>query len=243
MLRTGIKVSISGVPNVGKSSLLNQLLQNERAIVTSEPGTTRDTVEEKAVIGNLPFVLIDTAGIRNEREILEAEKLGIKRTMNSINNSDIVLVVFDLTKGLCNATKEIIGLLNGKPRIIIGNKIDLVKSDKKNSDKCDVCISAKYGTNLSLLKNILAEKSEMLLGSKKNNDFSHDISINQRQKELLLQCNNSINNAIDAVNKNMPDDIVADELKNSLSKLDEVSGRKINDEIITGIFAKFCIGK
>lgn len=243
MLRTGIKVSILGIPNVGKSSLLNQLLESERAIVTDEPGTTRDTVEEKAVIGDLPFVLVDTAGIRdNMMEVSKAEKLGIQRSRNSIDASDIVLIMFDLTKGICDGTRQILGSINGKPKILIGNKIDLFNGNENALTKFDVSISAKYGTNLNLLKNLLVEKASNLLKNDNGNNHLYNFSINQRQKELLLQCSQSIENAINAASYGT-EDLIASELKNSISRLDEISGRKVNEEIITNIFAKFCIGK
>ena len=243
ILRAGIKISILGVPNVGKSSLLNQLLESERAIVTDEPGTTRDTVIEKTVIGDLPFVLVDTAGIRDDIKLSKAEKSGIERSRNSINDSDIVLVIFDLTKGLCEGTKKILELLDGKPRIVIGNKLDLCKEDINKLYKCDVFVSAKYGNNIDSLRNLITGEAQNIVKNTNGHHQPYGISINQRQRELLLQSNQSIQNAMNGALENIPEDLIVGELKDSLSKLDEVSGRKINDEIIAGIFAKFCIGK
>jgi len=243
LLNSGIKVSIIGPPNVGKSSLLNQLLENNRSIVTSEPGTTRDTVEEKLILDGYPFVLIDTAGIRDSECLGEAEKSGIERSKFALNNSDISLFVFDLTKKTNQETSEILGLANEKNKIVIGNKLDLLEPDGALPEKklnCDIAVSAKFGTNIDKLKNKLIEKAKSV---NRNHIKEEGIYINQRQKELLLQCKSSLDFAIEVVAKNDPDDLIADELKKAISKLDEVSGRLINDDVISSIFAKFCIGK
>ena len=133
MIHSGTKVVIVGAPNVGKSSLLNQLLENERAIVTSEPGTTRDTIEEKAIINGYSFVFVDTAGIRNNVSVSESEKKGIDRSRFAIENSDIVLLVIDLSRKLDKESEEIFKLLNGKSKIIIGNKVDLINQPQVTS--------------------------------------------------------------------------------------------------------------
>lgn len=239
ILREGIKVSIIGAPNVGKSSLLNQLLGNQRAIVTSEPGTTRDTVEEKLIIDGYPIILIDTAGIREKKQLKETEKLGIERSQIALKNSDIALLIFDLTCGKNKDTNEIFNLINGKPNIVIGNKVDLVGDQAQN--QCDVLISAKYGTNLDELKKLIIKKIKF--HTKFSVPSPQSFYINQRQKELLLQCSSHIKFAIEALSKNEPEDLIADEFKKAVSKLDEVTGKIINDEVIQNIFSRFCIGK
>ena len=240
MLRAGVRVAIIGAPNAGKSSLLNQLLENQRAIVTSEPGTTRDTIEEKFILDGYPIVLIDTAGLRDNETLAEPEKLGIDRSKFALENSDITLLIFDLTKRQDDNEKEIFELLNGKSKIIVGNKMDLAEDRKQSS--IDVCISAKYGTNMGSLKKLLVEKIKSSLQFTYNGTQSK-FYINQRQKELLLQCSSHIELAINMSKEESPFDLTSDELKKAVSKIDEVSGRKINDEIITNIFARFCIGK
>ena len=191
----------------------------------------------------MPFVLVDTAGIRDDIKLSKAEKSGIERSRNSINDSDIVLVIFDLTKGLCEGTKKILELLDGKPRIVIGNKLDLCKEDINKLYKCDVFVSAKYGNNIDSLRNLITGEAQNIVKNTNGHHQPYGISTNQRQRELLLQSNQSIQNAMNGALENIPEDLIVGELKDSLSKLDEVSGRKINDEIIAGIFAKFCIGK
>lgn len=239
LLRDGVKVSIIGSPNAGKSSLLNQLLESERAIVTSNAGTTRDTIEEKVIIDGWPIVLVDTAGLRKEEVSDEAEKIGMERSRSALENSDLALFVFDVTKDTSN--NEILNFINGKPKILVGNKIDLPNSNKSEKD-FDILISAKEGTNIEKLKSLVVEKIK-LLSQSTNHNSQTSFYVNQRQKELLLQCSNSINFAQEIIRKNDPEDLIADELKKAISKLDEVSGQKVNDDVIANVFTKFCIGK
>ncbi len=242
LLREGIKISIIGTPNVGKSSLLNQLLENQRAIVTNEPGTTRDTLEEKIIIDGWTVVLVDTAGIRHEANLNESEKLGIERSRSALEISDLALILFDITKDLANYTEQLSILSNGKPKIIIGNKIDLLTEQTEKTNQYDIAISAKYGTNIDKLKELISKKIKSLCNTKTNH-LANPIYINQRQKELLIQCNSSLGFALDLARQNVTEDIIADELKKAVSKLDEIAGRIINEDIISNIFTKFCIGK
>ena len=242
VLKNGIKVSIVGPPNAGKSSLLNQLLETERAIVTPEEGTTRDTVEETVMINGYPFVLVDTAGIREKGIVTEAEKIGIERTKKAIEKSDVSIFIYDLTQENKVETQLIESLLKDKTKITVGNKLDLVNGSKKD---CDVAISAKFGTNIDQLKKILYAQRN-LHDTIRTTQYSY---INQRQKELLLQCSTSIQFAVsicsrDAINRvSTAEDLIADELKKAVSRLDEISGMKVNEEVIKNIFSKFCIGK
>lgn len=244
ILREGVKISIIGAPNVGKSSLLNQLLENERAIVASKPGTTTDTIEEKTIIDGWPIVLTDTAGIREINNNEEVEKLGIDRSKHTLLNSDIVLLVVDLTSSFDENTKQIMENLNSKPKIVVGNKVDLFSEQRTTiTDKrINILVSAKFGTNIDKLKKLILEKVKSVLHTMVDRQQAM-IYVNQRQKELLIQCNLHINEAINLLKINNPDDIIVDELKDAISKLDEVSGRKISDDIIQNIFATFCIGK
>jgi len=242
IIRDGIKVSIIGPPNAGKSSLLNQLLESERAIVSEEPGTTRDTIEEKMIIDGWTVVLIDTAGIREKRDMSDSEKHGIERSKSTIQKSDIVLAVFDLTNDK-NKTEQFSSLLTDKLKIVIGNKIDLVNEKSISKNGYDVLISVKNGANIDKLKKLLIEKFRLIFSTQSSILNPQSCYVNQRQKELLIQCNHAIENSISLVNKNISEDLISDELKNAVSKLDEISGRAVSDEIIKNIFAKFCIGK
>ncbi len=239
IIRDGIKVSIIGLPNVGKSSLLNRLLEGERAIVSEEPGTTRDTIEEKIIIDGWPIVLIDTAGIREKKSVSDSEKLGIERSKSTIQKSDIVLAVFDIIND-GHESKQFTALLGNKPKILVGNKIDLLNGKSMSKNGYDVLISAKAGTNIDKLKELIIEKINF---PSPISYLLSPIHINQRQKELLVQCNFAIENSISLANKNLSEDLISSELKNAISKLDEISGRAVSDAIIQNIFAKFCIGK
>lgn len=241
MLRQGVKVSIIGEPNVGKSSLLNMLLENERAIVTDNPGTTRDVIEEKIIIKGWPIVLIDTAGIRENKDLDLPEHIGIERTKSALEKSDLAICVLDLN--CLGSSSKILEKLNGKPKLIVGNKVDLIEKSKNGSSTkgCDILISARNGTNIDELKAKLVEKVKTLKKDQASDDIP--VYINERQKELLIQCSSSIDFAIKVSNDNAPEDLIADELKKSISKLDEISGAKVNEETIASIFKNFCIGK
>ncbi|OGI07723.1 MAG: tRNA uridine-5-carboxymethylaminomethyl(34) synthesis GTPase MnmE [Candidatus Melainabacteria bacterium RIFCSPLOWO2_02_FULL_35_15] len=239
ILRDGIKISIIGPPNAGKSSLLNQLLESDRAIVSEEPGTTRDTIEEKIIIDGWPIVLIDTAGIREKKSISNSEKTGIERSKQAIQKSDIVLAIFDIVND-DHKNRTFTAFLENKSRIIIGNKIDLLNGKLIDKNKYDVLISAKNGTNIDKLKKIILEKIDF---PPSPSCLLSPIHINQRQKELLIQCNFALENSISLANKSLSEDLISDELKNAVSKLDEISGRAVSDAVIQNIFAKFCIGK
>lgn len=241
ILKDGIKVSIIGPPNTGKSSLLNVLLESDRAIVTSQPGTTRDTLEEKLSIEGMPILLIDTAGIRDVNEKDDPEFIGIQKTKQIFEKSDFIIFLFDLS---CLKSDEMLETflkeVNGKPKILVGNKIDLIENKNNLQDKkFDILISAKCGTNIDNLKKLIISKfKDMNLSSKNQETF-----INERQRSLLLQCSSVLDFVISSALDGAPEDIVSDELKKAISKLDEISGAKVNDEIISQVFSKFCIGK
>lgn len=238
ILRQGIKVCIVGPPNAGKSSLLNRLLENERAIVTDIPGTTRDLIEEKVTINGYPIVIIDTAGIRNDNDLEKPEFIGIKKSKEILQKSELAIIVFDINNFQNESLIDITNNLNGQPKIIIGNKIDLIKNEIVNNH-FDILISATEGTNIQELKTLLTQRIESILPK----NISTDVFINERQKTLLIQCNNSIENAIEMIKKNIPEDIFSDELKKGIAKLDQISGTQVNEEIMSNIFEKFCIGK
>ena len=240
IIRDGVKVSIIGPPNAGKSSLLNLLLESERAIVSEEPGTTRDTIEEKIIIDGWTIVLTDTAGIREKKSVSDSEKLGIERSRQAIQKSDIVLTVFDIFN---KKEEDFSLLLKDKPGIFIGNKIDLVNEKSIDKNGYDVLISAKNRVNIDKLKKLLVEKIRLIFPTQYSILNTQYCYVNQRQKELLIQCNHAIENSISLANKNLSEDLISDKLKNAVSKLDEISGRTVSDAVIKNIFAKFCIGK
>lgn len=245
ILRDGAKVAIIGLPNAGKSSLLNQMLDTNRAIVTEVPGTTRDTIEEKIILDGWPVVLVDTAGIREHKYANDPERHGIERTRTAITNSDIVLFLTDLTNHKNNGKfSNILELIGKKSKITVGNKIDLLfESLTSNLPAlhCDITISAKHGTNIKDLKTLIVEKIKSQF--QPNSHKEQTIFVNERQKELLLQASSSIEEALSIAEKKLPDDFISDELKKAISKLDEVTGRIVNEDVIKNIFSRFCIGK
>ncbi len=243
ILRDGFKISIIGAPNAGKSSLLNRLLENERAIVTNTPGTTRDTIEEKISLNGYPIVLVDTAGIRHEEKLEEAEKFGIERSKQAIERSNLIIYVYDVTNKKDDFSQEVLNSINGKTKLVIGNKIDLRHSEELCDGGSDILISAKDGTNIDKLKSLIVNKIKEVTIPRTKATTPSQFFINQRQKELLIQCSSSISFAKEILDKKDPEDLVADELKKAISKLDEVSGQNVSEEVINNIFSKFCIGK
>lgn len=233
ILREGINISVIGRPNVGKSSLFNALLNLERAIVTDIAGTTRDTIKESFEIKGILATLTDTAGIREDENIDKVEQIGIKQAKNSIAESDIVLLLFDGIEGITKDDREIFELAKGKKSILVATKADIQEIKHKNA----ISISSKTGYNIDKLKNLIYEA---LI------DFNIDDSeftTNQRQQKSLKDALGFINNALFAAQNEELQDLISIDIKSALVSLGEISGEVINDEILNGIFEKFCIGK
>ena len=233
ILREGINISVIGRPNVGKSSLFNALLNLERAIVTDIAGTTRDTIKESFEIKGILATLTDTAGIREDENIDKVEQIGIKQAKNSIAESDIVLLLFDGIEGITKDDREIFELAKGKKSILVATKADIQEIKHENA----ISISSKTGYNIDKLKNLIYEA---LI------DFNIDDSeftTNQRQQKSLKDALDFINNALFAAQNEELQDLISIDIKSALVSLGEISGEVINDEILNGIFEKFCIGK
>ena len=233
ILREGINISVIGRPNVGKSSLFNALLNLERAIVTDIAGTTRDTIKESFEIRGILATLTDTAGIREDENIDKVEQIGIKQAKNSITESDIVLLLFDGIEGITKDDREIFELAKGKKSILVATKADIQEIKYENA----ISISSKTGYNIDKLKNLIYEA---LI------DFNIDDSeftTNQRQQKSLKDALGFINNALFAAQNEELQDLISIDIKSALVSLGEISGEVINDEILNGIFEKFCIGK
>lgn len=225
MVKNGVKVVLAGKPNAGKSSLLNQLLGYERAIVTSIAGTTRDTVSESFEYRGVLFNLIDTAGLRDTSDLVES--VGIDRAKNAINTADIVLYLFD-------ATEQDPLPIDAKNIIRVANKIDL--NDTLPSD-CDIAISAKNGTNIDKLKQLIFDKtinSEVLL----DGDFLTNTRHIERLREAKSALEDTVAHCTDATI-----DCLAVTLMQAWEKLGEITGECANEKILNEIFARFCLGK
>ena len=235
ILRQGIKVTIAGRPNVGKSSLFNALLNSERAIVTEIAGTTRDTITESIDLG-FPLTLIDTAGIRNDSNIDKVEEIGIEYSKQSVKDSDLILFMYDASIGYTQDDDSIYQLIENKKHIIIANKIDITNKNT-NQFKADLEISAFTQKGINELKNKI---KEIVL------DFSiedMEFVTNQRQQTCLIRCKEALERALDGAKNNQLQDMIYIDLKTALLSLDEITGEVITDEILNNIFDHFCIGK
>ena len=241
IIKDGIKVAIIGKPNAGKSSLLNLLLKEERAIVTDIEGTTRDTIEEFISIKGIPIKIIDTAGIRNANDIVE--KIGIDKTKEIAKKADLVIAIFDSSKELTEEDEEILKIIENKLSIIILNKIDL--ESKINEEK--LIKSNKDIIKVSILNNEGIEKIyekifELFNLDKINLDNSVTVT-NERHKNEIIKSKQNIEKAIQALNEKLPMDIITVYIKESLEKLGNITGENVSEDIINNIFAKFCLGK
>jgi len=232
LIRSGINVAIVGKPNVGKSSLLNALIGEERAIVTSVKGTTRDTLRETITYNGLKINFIDTAGIHESDDVVEI--IGIDRAKESISDADIVLAVFDNSSKMEEEDKQILSLCEGKKVIYILNKSDL---KKENFDVDGIEISAQNCLNIEKIKESILE---LALSGKI--DFSGLIITNERHIESIKQALEKIDNILADCNFQTIDiiDMLAKDLWKTLGK---ITGQTENEDIISGIFAKFCLGK
>lgn len=239
--RQGVRTAIVGRPNVGKSSLLNILLGENRAIVTPVPGTTRDTVEETVNINGVPFVLIDTAGITHTRELVES--LGIERSRAAIEKADLVLMVVDTSEPLQEGDSEIFSLLNGKEVILVGNKSDLPSSRSgiglSRLTWPSVATSALTGAGIEDVKDSMVRAA---LGGKTVASDALLVS-NPRHKEALERARGHIEEAMDGLKTGVPEDLVTIDLTAALNALGEITGETVQEELLNTIFSRFCVGK
>ena len=237
VIKEGIKVGIIGRPNVGKSSLLNSLLEEEKAIVTDIPGTTRDIVEGSLIVGGIPLNIIDTAGIRRTEDTVE--KIGVEKSLKIIDTSDLVIYILNNNEEITEEEKELLEKTKNKKRIIVVNKIDLeTKLDKKLLDNY-IEISVKENIGIDKIKEEI--KRLFNIGEISPNDMTY--LSNARSIVLLKKSLNNINDAIDEINNNNPIDIVELSLKESWNNLGEVIGETYTDELLDELFSRFCLGK
>lgn len=243
LIKEGIKTAIIGKPNAGKSSLLNAILKEDRAIVTEYEGTTRDTIEEFVNIDGIPLKLIDTAGIRNAKD--EVEKIGIAKSKEIANDADLIIAIFDSSKELNEEDIEILDIIKNKKSIILLNKSDLnsVLSENdsifKNITDNVLKISALNGYGLEELNSLISK-----MFSLDEINFDNDVIItNLRHKNLISRAIDNVKKSRNTVNENMPIDIIAIYIKDILEDLGNITGEFVTDDIINEIFSRFCLGK
>jgi tRNA modification GTPase len=250
--REGVKVVIAGPPNAGKSSLLNALLESNRAIVTDVPGTTRDTIEEAVSIGGISFRLVDTAGLRETHDVVERE--GVRRTEDEAQTGNIILLVLDAsehaeTKHLKRMEQFVASLASpARKHIVVLNKADLpskpvrqiLASLAMNPESDYVEVSAKTGSGLDKLQKILVETA--LSGNAQGVDATATVA-NLRHYEALLRARKGLGLSLDSLDQRQSSEFVAVDLRNALDCLGEVTGEVTSEEILNNIFSKFCIGK
>jgi len=239
ILREGLTCVICGRPNVGKSSLLNTLLQRERAIVTHVPGTTRDAIEDFANINGIPFKLVDTAGIAPTEDIIERE--GILRSREHIEQSDLILMVLDASTGMTDEDRILLSDTRDRPRILAINKIDLPRKMDLSplQGNALVEISAKKGNGINELKKMM----EKAVWGARAGAPEGAVVTNLRQKQALKGASEAIGRAVGSVEKNLLPELIAIELKEALDSIGEITGEIITDDILDKVFSQFCVGK
>lgn len=240
ILKEGIKTAIVGKPNVGKSSLLNLMLGENRAIVSDIEGTTRDTIEEYINIKGIPLKIIDTAGIRKTND--EIEQIGVKRSIDNINSAELIIALFDDSRPFDNQDKEILELIKNKKAIILINKVDLNKNFIKENQEIKKD-AIEFSTISEKGIDELYEKIEEMFNLKEIEADNSEIITCSRQKQHIMQAIDALNEAEKSAQNLMPLDITAICLKNILEELSEITGENVSEDIINEIFKKFCLGK
>jgi tRNA modification GTPase len=235
VIREGVNVAIVGKPNVGKSSLLNHILKESRAIVSEIPGTTRDVIREEVSIKGVLFRLFDTAGIRLASDAIEKE--GVIRSREVVRNSDLVLFISDVTDGFASDLyEELLGLKESDRIIKIMNKIDLKDSDDRDTD---IKLSALRGDGIAQLMEIMNEKA---LGTQNYSEKAAIVS-NVRHYDALRRARESLEKSVESVDNKLSGEFIAVDLRNAEDSLGEIIGKVTTDDILNNIFEKFCIGK
>ncbi|WP_349687916.1 tRNA uridine-5-carboxymethylaminomethyl(34) synthesis GTPase MnmE [Acidaminococcus sp. DS4831] len=243
ILREGLRTAIVGRPNVGKSSLLNSLLQADRAIVSNIPGTTRDIIEEQMTIGGIPLVLTDTAGLRDTEDLVE--KIGVERSRAALEDAQLALVVLDGSQALCREDRELLRSLKDRKKLILVNKSDLpqvldtegLRQEYGSSDV--IVLSVKTGEGMEQVEQWLRE---FVYGEGSDSESS-SMTQNARQQDLLEKALRSLGDALEGARQHLPYDCLTIDLTQTLHDLGEITGEDVPDEIIDEIFAQFCVGK
>lgn len=241
IIRDGLNTVIVGKPNVGKSSLLNSLINENRAIVTEIPGTTRDVIEEYINIDGIPIKIVDTAGIRETEDVVE--KIGVEKSKEKIGEADLVILMLDISGTFNKEDREIVNFIKDKKYIILLNKSDL--NDKINLEEVQklnsrfvIKTSLKTGEGIDKIKNCIKEL--FFAGELKPNKF---VITNSRHKEALIRTRENCIEALDTLKNTQAIDLVSIDIRNAWMSLGEITGDTLEENIIDKIFSKFCLGK
>lgn len=233
ILRQGIKIAIVGKPNVGKSSLFNSFLNLDRAIVTDIAGTTRDVLTESLDFDGISVTLLDTAGIRDENTSDKVEEIGIQYSKQTAQQADLILFLYDASKGLTKEDIEIMDFIKDKKHIKIANKSDLIENKKNNV----FYLSTKTKDGFEELK----EKIKEIINHKTIEDT--EFVTNSRQQDCLRKAEKSLVQALETTKRKDLQDLISIDVKAALLSLEEITGEVITDDILNNIFENFCIGK
>ena len=243
IIRDGLQTVIVGKPNVGKSSLLNWLLEEDRAIATDIPGTTRDTVEEYLNIDGIPIKIVDTAGIRETGDVVE--RMGVEKSKAYAENADLVIMMLDGSRPLEAEDKEILSFIKDKKTIVLLNKVDL--EQKLSLEELETYIPKEQILFISVKKNkgfdalIEALKNMFLDGHTASADDA--LLGNTRHKDALYRAKEAMEHCMETITMRMPEDFISLDLQDANRALGEITGDTSDDEIIDRIFTKFCLGK
>ena len=239
VIKNGVPIVIAGKPNVGKSTLLNALLNEERAIVSDIAGTTRDTIEDELNIGGIVFRFIDTAGIRDTADIIEA--LGVERTLEKMKQAKLIIYMADAAQDVAEIEEQVRGLEQlAIPYLILINKADLIETAQRKAFEAlnVVFISAKEKSGIEELKETLLEQVNL-----HHINTSETLVTNIRHVEALKQTENALQRVLDNVDNPVTSDFLAMDIKQALHYLGEITGTVTTDDLLENIFTKFCIGK
>ena len=241
ILREGLSTVIVGKPNVGKSSLLNTLLKENRAIVTDIPGTTRDVIEEYISIQGIPIKIVDTAGIRETEDVVE--KIGVEKSIEKIEEADLIVLILDSSSELTDEDRDIISFIKGKKYIVLLNKSDLnEKINIKEIDELEseyvISTSVTQGFGIDQLKEAIVKL--FFHGEIKSNEL---VITNMRHKEAMMAANSSCIQAIEALSSTSAIDLASIDIRNAWYSLGQITGDTMEENIIDKIFSEFCLGK
>lgn len=242
IIKEGIRTAIIGKPNAGKSSLLNAILKEERAIVTEYEGTTRDTIEEYISVSGIPLKIIDTAGIRNAQD--EIEKIGIKKSREIAENSELIIAIFDNSKKMTQDDREILEIIKDKTAIIVLNKIDLSESniERQEIEKLGKPIIEISALNQNGIEGLYDEINNLFQLDELKVEDGATIT-NVRHLELIRRAKENAVKALETIEMNMPIDIISINIKEIIESLNEITGENATEDLINDIFSKFCLGK